>query len=229
MRMRAALLFLQSALLVLLSVLLILLAIMLAGCGSAVSQPNVQIPSTIQDGGVSSAAGVLPTGSNAPPPAVAHNDKTGLHPISDEGRVTYSVTLAPGSCHAQDGGQLPDPRCTPGSYDPAVTQATIHKTICVTGWTATVRPPVSQTNTAKFSVAYPAYSIPAGTKAELDHLVPLELGGANDITNLWPEVGKVPNPKDSVENRLRSEVCAGTVTLSRARAEIAANWLAVSA
>jgi hypothetical protein len=31
--------------------------------------------------------------------------------------------------------------------------------------------------------------------AEEDHLVPLELGGSNDITNQWPEAGKIPNPQ----------------------------------
>jgi hypothetical protein len=32
---------------------------------------------------------------------------------------------------------------TPGASNPAVTQATIHSTICVSGWTTKVRPPTS--------------------------------------------------------------------------------------
>src|SRR5947209_6316443 len=49
----------------------------------------------------------------------------------------------PGSCHAI-GSRLysrPDPRCTPGALNPRVTQATIRRTICMRGWTSTVRPP----------------------------------------------------------------------------------------
>ena len=138
--------------------------------------------------------------------------------------MTYSVSLRPGQCHVRDSGRLPDPLCTPGSTDAKVTQATIRSTICMKGWTATVRPPASQTTRAKFSVAYPAYDIPTAATSELDHLVPLELGGSNDITNLWPEVGPVPNVKDPVENDLRADVCAGEMTLSAARLAIARNW-----
>lgn len=147
-----------------------------------------------------------------------------LAPIADEGHVTYSVTLRPGQCRTRDSGRLPDPDCTPGSVDPRVTQATIATTICTAGWTVTVRPPVAETNHAKFYVSAPAYGLPPGTVGEEDHLVPLELGGSSDITNLWLEAGKIPNPKDTVENRLRSEVCAGKITLARARAAIAVNW-----
>ena len=122
-------------------------------------------------------------------------------------------------------GQLPDPHCTPGSIDPAVTQANIHSTICVSGYTKTVRPPSSETQAFKYDVAYPAYSIPPGTQTELDHLVSLELGGSNDATNLWPQVPPTPNAKDTVENRLHAAVCSGQVTLAAAQQAIAVNWV----
>jgi hypothetical protein len=125
------------------------------------------------------------------------------------------------------GQGLPDPACTPGSLDPRITQADIRSTICRHGWTAAVRPPAAVTDSAKYRVAYPAYGIPAGTAAELDHLVPLELGGSNDISNLWPEVGRVPNAKDPVENDLRADVCAGELTLAQAQLAVAADWEAV--
>ena len=136
-----------------------------------------------------------------------------------------SITLQLGECHAQ--GQLPDPACTPGSVDPAVTQATIHTTICVPGWTSTIRPPSSETTPFKFDVSYPAYGLPRGAVSELDHLVPLELGGSNDATNLWPEAGSVPNAKDPVENDLRADVCAGEMPLAVAQAAVAADWQTV--
>jgi hypothetical protein len=48
-----------------------------------------------------------------------------------------------GSCHARGSGlySLPDPHCTPGAIDPAVTQADIGRTICVSGYTEKARPP----------------------------------------------------------------------------------------
>ena len=176
-----------------------------------------------------SAVTTLPPPSPVPPavsvPGVSAAAIPGvLAAVADEGRVTYTVTLHPGQCHARDDGRLPDPACTPGSTDPRITQASIATTICRAGWTATVRPPASATDRAKRDVAYPAYGIPAATPSELDHLVPLELGGSNDITNLWIEVGRVPNVKDAVENRLRAEVCAGRVSLAAAQLAIAANW-----
>ena len=64
---------------------------------------------------------------------------------------------------------------------------------------------------------------------EIDHLIPLELGGSNDVKNLWPELAS-PTPgfheKDMEENLLHDRVCAGTLDLTVAQKEIATNWLA---
>jgi hypothetical protein len=146
----------------------------------------------------------------------------GLKKVYDPGRVTGTLH---GRCYYRDHGQLPDPRCTPGSIDPDVTQADIGSTICKKGWTATVRPPEAQTERFKYDVAYPHYGTPAGERTELDHLVPLELGGSNDATNLWPEYPPSPNPKDKVEDALNHAVCDGKVSLARAQAAIASDWM----
>ena len=147
---------------------------------------------------------------------------TGLKKVHDPRHVTGTIH---GHCSYRDHGQLPDPHCTPGSIDPAVTQAGIRSTICKSGWTKTVRPPESQTERFKFDVAYPAYRTPRSQRTELDHLVPLELGGSNDATNLWPESPPTPNPKDKVENALNAAVCDGRVSLAAAQQAIAADWL----
>lgn len=39
----------------------------------------------------------------------------------------------------------PDPSRTPGAINPDVTQTNIYETICVRGWTRTVRPPEDYT------------------------------------------------------------------------------------
>ena len=172
--------------------------------------------------GLSSAPGPVLSSATAPQPGASGARRPGsLAVVHDPGRVTGTLT---GSCRARDDGRLPDRHCTPGAIDPAVTQADIQATICVSGYTEKVRPPESQTGKFKFTEAYPAYHMASGTESELDHLVPLELGGANDATNLWPEAGSVPNPKDSVERALNRAVCDGRIPLSRAQRAIARNW-----
>jgi hypothetical protein len=134
--------------------------------------------------------------------------------------------LSSGLCHARaaEGGEsLPDPACTPGGIDPAVTQADIATTICRSGYTATVRPPASDTGRWKIRT-YVFYGSDTGTRGEYDHLVPLELGGSNTTSNLWIEPGSIPNPKDKVENHLHDQVCAGEISLAAAQRAIATNW-----
>ena len=127
------------------------------------------------------------------------------------------------SCHAIGAGAYarPDPRCTPGAANPAVTQASIGSTICRTGWTSTIRPPVSVTEPEKLAsmAAYGVRGLPS--RYEYDHDVPLELGGAvNDRRNLWPEpdyansAGFYKNPKDRLENALHRLVCGGSSEFS---------------
>ncbi len=135
---------------------------------------------------------------------------------------------APGSCHGTGSGLYtePDAACTPGALNPAVTQTTIARTICVSGWTETVRPSESVTAPEKVAslAAYGDRGSPHGY--EYDHLISLELGGAlNDARNLWPEPGASPNPKDTVENALHRMVCEGQMQLSEAQHIIATGWV----
>jgi hypothetical protein len=126
---------------------------------------------------------------------------------------------------------LPDPKCTPGATDPRVTQDNIRSTICVSGYTATVRPPVSVTDKIK-TERMQAYGF-ANDKSyyELDHLISLELGGSPDsVLNLFPEPYAEPygaRDKDKVENYLHKEVCDGSISLQEAQEEIRTNWVGV--
>jgi hypothetical protein len=137
------------------------------------------------------------------------------------GHVVYDAH--PSGCHVRGttpATVLPDPRCTPGAVDPKLTRAVI----CAPGWsTATVRPPSSETGKAK-TMLMTAYGLTKPAAYELDHLIPLELGGSSAVTNLWPELGPAGNPKDGLENRMHKEVCAGTLALADAQRAIAANW-----
>jgi hypothetical protein len=122
---------------------------------------------------------------------------------------------------------LPDPTCTPGATDPAVTQANINQTICVSGWTSTIRPPEDYTENLKREQMLVYGDTNPISDYEEDHLIPLELGGSpTSPQNLWPEPGASPNPKDAVEDAARSAVCDGRITLAAAQQSIASNWIA---
>lgn len=184
------------------------------GSPSPASHPATSPPSS---------ASTRSSSSASRPPAQHHHFRgTGILVVHDPGQVTGKL---PGSCHFRDHEQLPDRHCNPGGIDPAITQANIASTICMPGYTDGVRPPESQTENFKFNDAYPAYGVPSTATGELDHLIPLELGGDNDAANLWPEIGKLPNPKDGVENALHKAVCSRQVSLAHAREVIAANWV----
>lgn len=63
---------------------------------------------------------------------------------------------------------------------------------------------------------------------EMDHLIPLELGGSNRQRNLFPQAAR-PAPgfheKDVLENTLHAAVCDGRMRLRTAQHLIATNWL----
>lgn len=202
----------------------------LAGCNPSTAAQGNQ--NTTISSARASATAASPTIAPTSPAAATHAASTPptqtTAATSSSGLIVAGSTLtgsapAPGACHvhaAANGQPLPDPKCSPGAIDKAVTQVDIATTICRTGYTTTVRPPVSVTEPFKLldERAYGVYS------GELDHLVPLELGGSSDAHNLWVEPGAIPNPKDRVENELHAAVCAGSMTLAAAQAAIARDW-----
>jgi hypothetical protein len=149
-------------------------------------------------------------------------------------RVAVDETLAPGQCRvriidAAAGLFLPDPACTPGAVDPAVTQNNLASTICKSGYTTTVRAPASDTNKAK-ARSLTQYGQSRAASTEYDHLVSLQLGGTNAVSNLWPEPNRAgapgtTNPKDAVETKLNRAVCSHRVTLAAAQKAIARDWV----
>src|SRR3954466_1145991 len=113
-----------------------------------------------------------------------------------------------------------DPARTPGVLNPDVTQQNINATICVHGWTKTIRPPTSHTNALK-EKQMGEYGVGGSTSDyQEDHLISLELGGhPTDPRNLWPE----PYPRaarvDAIENELNAQVCGGSLSLDAAQRE----------
>jgi hypothetical protein len=107
---------------------------------------------------------------------------------------------------------------TPGVLNPDVTQTTIHATICVRGWTRTIRPPTDYTNHLKRKQMR-EYGV-GGSMSDYqeDHLISLELGGhPTDPRNLWPEPYPRASEVDAIENDLNDKVCSGELSLDEAQ------------
>jgi hypothetical protein len=116
------------------------------------------------------------------------------------------------------GAVLADPVRTPGVLNPDVTQATIGSTICVRGWTRTIRPPVEYTNALKARQMRAYGETGPISDYQEDHLISLELGGhPTDPRNLWPEPYPRASAVDQIENDLNAKVCDGSLSLRDAQ------------
>lgn len=110
------------------------------------------------------------------------------------------------------------------TVNPNVNQANIGDTICVAGWTATIRPPVSYTNKLKFKLLKGQDP----SLYELDHIVPLAVGGNptdpnNLALQLW-EGSTGAKVKDKVEVKVQHAVCSGRLTLAQGQACFINGW-----
>src|SRR5207302_1128433 len=142
----------------------------------------------------------------------------------------------------------PDSACTPGAVEPRAHVGPIRSSvdpsdpynICASGYTKTIRPPVSITDHLKAVVAKRYGITDSLSNYEGDHLISLELGGApegdpanpDDVSSFWDEPHSINGSdgqaagslnKDKFENYLRRLVCAGQATLATAQHKIAVN------
>jgi hypothetical protein len=119
---------------------------------------------------------------------------------------------------------LPDQKITPGAAFPGVTASQM----CVPGWAEAHRDVPEEVSHQVFAEYGLSYSV--HDSYEVDHLIPLELGGSNSIRNLWPQPQGGSSPgypsKDRLENRLHELVCSGSLSLAVAQHAIASNWWA---
>jgi hypothetical protein len=176
--------------------------------------------------------GVAPNGAELHP-VIGFQNSNGCGPGQSSPTTSTPPPTGPmpASCSYREGGALPDPACTPGALNPDVTESTLKTTICMSGWTATVRPPKSLTDRLKRASMeqYRVGDKPRGDY-QYDHLISLQLGGApEDVLNLWPEPfdvsgGEGAKAKDTVETKLKRSICMGTITLAEAQREIATDW-----
>lgn len=127
----------------------------------------------------------------------------------------------------------PNPSLTPGALNPAVTQADIHQTICVRGYSRSIRPPERYTERLKRAqIREYGYRDHWLRDYEEDHEVALSLGGSpTSPENLWPQPHDVVGgwgsySKDRLEARLHWLVCHRGFPLVTAQRDLANDWIA---
>ncbi|HLZ71863.1 MAG TPA: HNH endonuclease [Dehalococcoidia bacterium] len=204
--------YINIAVIVLLVIVIVILLVSRSGGGGS-NPPSANTPgggtsssgspggsSGGSSGGSAGGSGSAPGSGGAPPP-LGQRTKT-------EG------------CTAN--GKLQDRACTPGAIIASATK----DQICVPGYSRGVRNvPIEEKDQV-----YAEYGIDHHSPGEyeVDHLVSLELGGSNEIANLWPEAAS-PEPgfhqKDRFENYMHDQVCSGAISLQEAQRRIAEDWL----
>ena len=144
--------------------------------------------------------------------------------------ATFALALSAAVAFAAD---VPDNRMTPGAINPVVTQDNINQTICMRGWTKTIRPPEKYTYRLKRTQLHrpssPYFVADAYLRDfEEDHRVPLGIGGApHDRRNLWPEPRHGEwnaEKKDELEDAIHELVCRHEITLEQGQAVFLGDW-----
>ena len=128
---------------------------------------------------------------------------------------------------AQEAIAYPDPSLTPGAI-----RTTDAGAICSTG-TAQFR----HWDRDRADRIFESYHIARKDRIQytLDHLVPLEIGGADTIENIWPEPRRSlagewdDEAKDQLERRLAVLVCDRSLPVTEAQRAIAEDWTAAYA
>ena len=140
-------------------------------------------------------------------------------------------------CHAilKDGFPVPDPTCTPGAANATITADVLRNPLFKTGCIRNMATIEDQKKATYrwYDSQEPSNNIHAYQTCELDHFIPLELGGADTLDNIWPQCGpdgvslanRYFKQKDLVENYLAMRVKSCNMDLNTARVEIVSNWM----
>ena len=131
---------------------------------------------------------------------------------------------------------LPDPECSPGDAFPLTTiqikgkyaqepGGVIVGDICIPGYSANIRDVSQKTKEAVYK-KYGVVSRVTG-EYEMDHIIPLAIGGTNEVANLFPQPA-LPKPgfhqKDMCEVCFKNMVCRGELDIKEAQDIMAKNW-----
>ena len=151
-------------------------------------------------------------------------------------RVALFLIVAGACSSAQSGPLRPDPKLTPGVATTITTAELCSKSFHTRDErlvTAAMKKQVYEsygvTPGEGICASKPNANTGRPEACEVDHLISIELGGSNDVKNLWPQpYTQHPgaHEKDKLENWLHRQVCAGNMTLAEAQHSIASDWFA---
>ncbi|MDE3017371.1 MAG: HNH endonuclease [Pseudomonadota bacterium] len=134
--------------------------------------------------------------------------------------IAAALVLLPSAGRADD-LTLPDPALTPGAV-----RSTDSSEICQPGYSRSVR----HTSVALKRTVYREYGVTyRHGRYEVDHLIPLGIGGADTRENLWPQPrgsGWSAEAKDRLEWKLYRMVCHEGFDVRDLQRAIAKNWIA---
>ena len=123
--------------------------------------------------------------------------------------------------------QYPAPVVLNHTLTPGAILTSDEKVVCSPGYAKSVRDVPDDLRTAAFR----NYGLRRPTnyegRYEVDHLISLELGGSNALTNLWPEPAPEYKQKDKIENAAHRAVCSGKMKLIDAQFKISQDWRAL--
>jgi hypothetical protein len=117
---------------------------------------------------------------------------------------------------------LPDRKFTPGAIRADATK----QQLCAKGFTTKKYRRTTEAEKKQVCREYGIKDCPHEGKLEIDHLVPLEIGGLDAVQDLWPQPAPQFHWKDKLENVLREKVCKGSLPLAEAQACIEKDWAA---
>jgi hypothetical protein len=119
--------------------------------------------------------------------------------------------------------EVPDDAMTPGVWREEIGR---HE-VCATKWGKDVRHVTKAMKDQAYLEYHTTRKACSPKGCEVDHRFPRDLGGADDIRNLWPQpyAGKWnAHMKDRLEARAKREVCSGALSLQEARSWFEGDW-----
>jgi hypothetical protein len=152
---------------------------------------------------------------------------TPLHPVALPPQQACTTSI-------RNGFPVPDPNCTPGAINPTLTIEVLKDQRFTTSCVRDVATQEQQKETTYdwYTLPHPSHNSGEDQICELDHLISLEIGGADTLDNIWPQCGPTGvslrqrffKEKDIVEDFLAMQVRADRMDLVDAQRGIATDW-----
>jgi hypothetical protein len=130
--------------------------------------------------------------------------------------VVLLLTGAAAHATRPDPTLTPGKLCTPNDADFTGYRYPAHLAYCARD--------ISREEKQRVADAYGGIPQADWHKYEFDHLIPLNAGGSNDISNIWPQPLDEAKEKDKLEEQIYRALSAGTMTQEQAVQKIQ-DWI----